>query len=584
MNGHGKTKKTLSLSLPFIALSLMAAVAVFIISANYQELYRSPRVKNAVMDCTGFENILDSPWLCSLSGEWEFFYNRHIVSGGEENPVPDGMIKMPGRWTGKKINGEHLPKTGYASYRMTITGLGFAEKIIVQFIYSALPYRVFINGKPHTDWIGLPDTEKITVVFEVDENSSGGLFDSPWFDVNPTHIVSAPLSRFIVFLPATLFGGILILFIFSLIVSLSFSKKERAWTFPLLLAALILHFLTSEDFAPAVFGAVGIPYMFAPVLRYLTGALLFAAYFVHLCLSGLIKTAKGERIAFLASNAAAFILYFISSGTSWTIFPIALSLAWVLYAFAKIAAKGEKAPLSAAYLCINFILFVVLWIEAVDSLALIVYGFETVFSIGLTGLITVIGIMSFFKMRESQKAAVAKARFEQELSGMKMEALREQIKPHFIFNSLDAIRGIYAKDAEEGARMLTRFSDHLRLNINVDIQNLVSFRQELINALNYFELENIRFENALTVTLDTDFVDFSVPPLSLQPFVENAVKHGFPKGGRDGVIRISAQKDGDGGVTVEISDNGQGFDPAVIRPEAVGLKNAKRLLLQTLFV
>lgn len=588
-------KKAVRLSLPFVIIFVLSIMAVFTVSANYQELYNKPHVTNAVMDCAGFDRIAEQIIANPMSGEWEFFYGKWIVSDNESY-APDAMIGLPARWTGKKIDDKRLPKTGYASYRMKIVNLENVEKIRVYVNRCTLSYRVFINGKlvvtegiisknisetfataskTTVEWYYPQANEELTIVIEVSNNNQGGLYLTPWFDVTESDATS--LSNFITDLPKILFGGMIVLVLFCLIVPVHLSHYENRFSFPMFLAAIILHFFTTKDMSLQVFNLIGLNYALAPVLRYLTGAILLLCFLYHLLRLKVVKSGKTEMLVFLSVNAAAFILYFLLAASAWQIASIAVSLSAMLYVYYKIALCAEKQPAILVYLFINFILLSVLSLEAVDSLGFLVFGLEAAFSIGLCVLIAASGLMHFYKMRESQQKVVLAASYEKEIAIMKMQTLRAQIKPHFIFNSLSAIQDIYRNSPVEGEEMLSRFAVYLRTNVELDKTDLIPFEEELGNVLNYFELENLRYEGKLTLLLNIDFSNFSLPPLSLQPLIENAIKHGNIHEKEDGKIELSVNIAEDGSIVVDVSDNGCGFDsePA---PKSVGLKNVTERL------
>ncbi|MDR3318174.1 MAG: histidine kinase, partial [Clostridiales bacterium] len=182
------------------------------------------------------------------------------------------------------------------------------------------------------------------------------------------------------------------------------------------------------------------------------------------------------------------------------------------------------------------------------------------------------GIVHFLQLKNAADRALSALQYENEINLVKMQALKAQIKPHFIFNSLSAIQAMYTSDPAAGEAALSKFAHHLRLNVDSDGKELIPFEEELENTLNYFELENLRWQNKLTLLLNVEYTDFSVPVLSLQPILENAIKYAGTQAKPDGCIQIAARAE-ECAVIVEVSDNGAGFDVGAVRENAVGLKN-----------
>ncbi|MCH5171911.1 MAG: histidine kinase [Erysipelotrichales bacterium] len=160
-----------------------------------------------------------------------------------------------------------------------------------------------------------------------------------------------------------------------------------------------------------------------------------------------------------------------------------------------------------------------------------------------------------------------------ESESFKTKALSGQIKPHFIFNSLEAIRALYHEDVATGDKAMNLLSDFLRKSINSFDNDLIPFETELDNIFNYTEFRNLKRQNKIEVMFNIDYTDFSVPPFSIQPFVENALKYSGVDEMENGTIIISSYKK-DNYVIVEIIDNGKGFDVSKIPENSHGIRNA----------
>ena len=176
------------------------------------------------------------------------------------------------------------------------------------------------------------------------------------------------------------------------------------------------------------------------------------------------------------------------------------------------------------------------------------------------------------------KRALKANRYKLQYETVKSQALRAQIKPHFVFNVLSSIKSLYRKDLESGDRAINLFSRHLRANVEALNVDFVPFEKELDNIQIYLALENFRQDKPFNVIFDIDCSDFDIPVLSLQPYIENAIKYSKVNQKEDGYIRISSSE-ADGEVLLEISDNGVGFDTGAIKPVSCGLRNARERFL-----
>lgn len=135
-----------------------------------------------------------------------------------------------------------------------------------------------------------------------------------------------------------------------------------------------------------------------------------------------------------------------------------------------------------------------------------------------------------------------------------------QIRPHFIYNTLTTIKYLCKKDPEQAAETVDQFSNYLRGNLDsLTDQKMIPFRKELDHVKNYLAIEKKRFEERVQVVWKIEQTGFQVPPLVLQPLVENAVKHGIMKKVEGGTITISTyQKENMQYIVVE--DDGVGYD------------------------
>ena len=135
-----------------------------------------------------------------------------------------------------------------------------------------------------------------------------------------------------------------------------------------------------------------------------------------------------------------------------------------------------------------------------------------------------------------------------------------QIRPHFLYNAITAIRYLCKNDPAEAYTSLGLFSDYLRGNMDaLGNGRIISFEKELEHIKTYLSLEQIRFGDELRVEYDIQYSDFSVPALSVQPIVENAVLHGATMNMNGGEIIIRSVKT-ENGALITVTDNGPGFD------------------------
>ncbi len=149
---------------------------------------------------------------------------------------------------------------------------------------------------------------------------------------------------------------------------------------------------------------------------------------------------------------------------------------------------------------------------------------------------------------------------ENYLNKLQTDVMMSQIGEHFIFNSLSTIKNLCHTSPEEVENSIDEFAKYLRGNIDaISINTVIPFSRELEHVKNYLSLEKRRFGDRLSVKYDIKTEDFYVPPLTLQPLVENAVKHGISKKTEGGTVTIATREVSDG-YELAVIDDGVGFD------------------------
>lgn len=171
---------------------------------------------------------------------------------------------------------------------------------------------------------------------------------------------------------------------------------------------------------------------------------------------------------------------------------------------------------------------------------------------------------------------------EQDLmAAQRIRIMMTQIQPHFLFNALNTIRALYAKDPPLADRTLEDFSAYLRRNLeSLSQTELVPVAKELEHTRLYAEIEALRFPN-VRVEYRIEDSAFAIPALTIQPLVENAIRHGV-RSRKDGLVTVSTACDGAFHI-ITVQDNGVGFDPkqlAAMEDSHIGIRNVKERVEQ----
>lgn len=186
------------------------------------------------------------------------------------------------------------------------------------------------------------------------------------------------------------------------------------------------------------------------------------------------------------------------------------------------------------------------------------------------------------RKRQALQLELQASELQTRLVRAQLSALKGQLQPHFLFNTLNAIMVLVRQgkglQAEE---MLARLSDLLRSVLeDVEAQE-VPLRRELESLQLYLSIEQVRFQDRLRVEIDVDpaLLDAAVPHLALQPIVENAIRHGIGRRSAAGRLRIGAAKVGES-LRIEVRDDGPGLSPEGAGTRGIGLANTRARLQQ----
>ncbi|MDQ2975391.1 MAG: histidine kinase [Acidobacteriota bacterium] len=187
----------------------------------------------------------------------------------------------------------------------------------------------------------------------------------------------------------------------------------------------------------------------------------------------------------------------------------------------------------------------------------VVANFSEGIGIYLLIAITSYAFSYYSRYREGQLRTF---QLEAQLSQAQLQALKMQLHPHFLFNTLHSISALLNKDPESARKMITRLGDFLRLTLENSGTQEVTLQQEMEFLSCYLEIERVRFQDRLRTNIDVaqQTLGAKVPNLILQPIVENAILHGIAPRSTPGLIEIEA-KQRNGSLRIQVRDNGPGL-------------------------
>lgn len=319
--------------------------------------------------------------------------------------------------------------------------------------------------------------------------------------------------------------------------------------------------------------------------------LVFAAWLVPALLSGFNTYLQGR----LEGRAPDW---------RWVLFN---SIDWLLYALLTplVFRASRRLPLQRPHLARNISLHIagalamcVAWAALGTLLRLAIFprepdetvqkiwiGFvswvSTTLPFGMGVYFALVGIQhSFFYFGQAREREMHAARLAAQLSESRLGALRMQLNPHFLFNSLNAITVLVRDGKTSGAsRMLELLSDILRQVLRTDETHETALSEELDFLERYLAIEQVRFSDRLHARIDIDpnVARAAVPRFLLQPLVENALRHGVSQRRDAGLVQVTALRDGEQ-LVVTVLDDGPGLPTGINAAAGVGLSNIRARL------
>ena len=543
-----------------------------------------------------------------LTGEWEFYWDKHIVSEKMKEVEPDAFVQVPASWTTYEINGEKLPNGGKASYKVELKNVKSFDPIVVSVPSVSGKCEVFINGESVYSNRNIPGTQYSTIIesyaipFEPDDS---GVAD---YEIivemtcsNSSGLTAVPtLSTYEVFhmremgtLAQRYFYIGIVVFIAIAALLLGILNKNvggQFWLFVLCFSFAFRMLVTNEGYvvSHSLFGDMD--YEVMTLFVYVSTYIIKLSMMMHLN-NDLKMNIKQSMLVFISALflVCAFVPYVI-----YDYVYIATSYMWLqsvtyildILIIYKISDKViDQKRFSLLYLVVYCVTSAGIVIDNFNMNGYISQNVTNIMPITCVLFIASVVLMHFGNTVEAFKEARRAAELEKELSDMNMTLMLSQIQPHFMYNALNTIKYLTKKDPKSAESAIVKFSNYLRANMDSLTQKEpIPFKKEMEHVENYISIERLRFGDRLNVEYDIACDNFNIPPLTIQPIAENAIKHGINQRVDGGTLKISSYQD-DNCILIKIVDDGVGFEVGKVKKDDrshIGMNNIKSRLKEML--
>ncbi len=281
--------------------------------------------------------------------------------------------------------------------------------------------------------------------------------------------------------------------------------------------------------------------------------------------------------------------FWLASGQQYTFLLLASVFIW-FFGYYLLINKSRKWQIGVVIILLPIVTYFVREIRysIIDSMGMSrLTGTGEIWDWYIPLLFLLIQFGCFFAyryFRENQRKLRLEGELRQAALKSELSAIKAQLNPHFLYNVFNTINASLPPENEKTRNMIAQLSDLFRYQLQASQSELVTLREELNFVKKYLDLEKARFDERLQIHIDVpeDLLDEMIPPMLLQPLVENSVKHGLSSLIDGGSITIKIKKD-DGKLKFEISDTGIGIkEKTSVFDKGIGLTNT-RLRLQKMY-
>ncbi|MEA4933593.1 MAG: histidine kinase [Lawsonibacter sp.] len=566
----------------FPIIILIAIVSAMLIYLVTKTGFSKSLAQNGTLDLSQW----DGESVLYLSGDWDFYWNRFLNKLDlEQNQTPDLKAAVPSVWNNFAVDGNSLGGMGYATYRLHITGAKIGAPLAMRLIPFSTAYELYVDdervassGKISTSANGFEPQYRVqTVTFTPDHDEFDIIIHianfvyargGAWYAVylgSPEKINT--LSQLVFGRDFFIMGSLLIISAYCLF--LFFHRRETGYLLFLILCLIIFgrtvingNYLINVFFPAVKFRTVILIDYFT--LYWLPGFCLWLFYYI----SPTNISRRLVRLLFIYSAGITALTLAVPMRIFTNFIYIAEWVAAIIGVYGVIKMvelvlrhEPEAMFLFAGGSALTFCIFH----DVLCENDMISTGYVEYSPMGF--LILAIFLQCLFGIRydrqreENETMLRTLNEADQREQKLELQFLKSQIRPHFINNALNAIISIARTDSEKSRTLLIEFSKYLHSCYGVqNLDDKVPIENELSFVRAYVTLEQARFSDSLHVDYEIDSMFLMLPPLSLQPLVENAVNHGVREKSEDGHILIYVKDCGDF-VRVGVSDDGVGIDP-----------------------
>lgn len=580
----GKAVKSVKLRSNMMTVGIIAALLCFTVFitlvGNLSFSSSLPSQDGTTFDLAGID--FDSGESVLLAGNWNEYAGKFIVTDEIENPNVSAVVDVPGS-VGDALVTDGTASYDAASYECKIKNLT-AEQLLTLYIPNISgAYRVFVNGML-VSYNGEPDKDadkawststhndlpfvidgngEFTVVVELSSKSNMGMY-MPVKLANYEAVRSADIfSTALRFLTCGIVFSCAVIFI---ILKYIVHKELYSLWLPVLSFVLLYRlFMSGSGYAVIQSFMFDISYEKIATLTFVLTFVIKLVSFIYIAKCVKLDVQDNVYVAFSAVFLVlALGVNFFPDSVFNSYYYLVLQFISVIidiYIFNRLSIEICKKTEYALLYLLSYVFIVV------GVLADVLYENGIIhanlsFFMPMCFLLFVLftAIIHALRVRKLFGYALQAQKFQSELERANFSMMLSQIQPHFMYNALNTIKSLVKREPDKAEKAVIDFSMYLRGNMDALSQvDPIPFKEELAHVKHYCNIEQLRFGDKLDIFYEIGPDEFYVPVLSVQPIVENAIKHGVTKKAEGGSVTIITEEDNDNYYLI-IEDDGVGFD------------------------
>lgn len=519
----------------------------------------------------------DSEHTLYLSGGWEYYKNAHIVT--DDIIATPEITKIPAPIV-EPITDISQSNGFRASYKITLSNLEYSNAIVYVPNFAGT-YKVFVNDVLVTqsgtyvdqrayanldliaNSVSFEDEGIYEIIIEVTCNMMPSLYMTPVIaDIDYTMTFMKVAQTFRSFLAGiVLFCG---LFIFSYSAKKSFILSSK-WLPVLCFFVSVRMMISTEGYSVFSFIFPHLDYenmtLIICVSTFIIKLVALLFYTETLDLKINKNVIAIFCFVFLTLSLVAGVLPYIIFSPYYYIIIQAATIPLDIIILGNICnCVIRKVPYSKLYLVGYATLSTGILVDCFYTNGMINFMSSQFMPVCFTVFIITFVVIYFEKISRIFKTALKTVEIERELEAANTSLMISQIQPHFLYNALNTIKYLIKRDPKSAEKAVISFSRYLRGNMDsITKKEPIPFTEELEHTKNYCDIELLRFGDKLNIVYNVPVTAFSIPALSVQPIVENAIKHGVTKKLEGGTVTVTTAED-DSFYIITVTDDGVGFD------------------------